>query len=53
MAHHANICRGYRPGYRTQGLPGIIQHAGDTFDYSDGDRSRYGETILGKLRVSA
>lgn len=51
---------GYRAGYVARhqrnnanvGPPGVIQHAGDIFDYSDGDLSRFADTILSKLTVS-
>ncbi len=44
--------RGYRSGTNQQGLPPIIQHAGDVFDYTQGDLVRYGDTVLSKLKVS-
>ncbi|WVO18160.1 hypothetical protein L204_105863 [Cryptococcus depauperatus] len=46
--------RGYRPGNYTakEGAhpPAIFRHAGELFDYSGGDLSNLGPTILSKLR---
>ncbi|KIR80895.1 hypothetical protein I306_02352 [Cryptococcus gattii EJB2] len=45
---------GYRPGNFTARdgarIPAIYRHSGELFDFSSGDLSRYGPTILSKLR---
>jgi hypothetical protein len=50
-------CRnGYKPGFLGQGqrsmVPAIYVSSNDIFDYSSGDNSTYGETLLSKLTVS-
>ncbi|KIR42916.1 hypothetical protein I307_05081 [Cryptococcus deuterogattii 99/473] len=46
---------GYRPGNFTARdgarIPAIYRHSGEMFDFSSGDLSRYGPTILSKLRI--
>nr|XP_019012868.1 uncharacterized protein I206_02364 [Kwoniella pini CBS 10737]OCF51649.1 hypothetical protein I206_02364 [Kwoniella pini CBS 10737] len=42
---------GYRPGTGQNQVPSVLLHHGDVFDYSRGDLSRVGPTILSKLDV--
>ncbi|WVF68702.1 hypothetical protein IAT40_003474 [Kwoniella sp. CBS 6097] len=42
---------GYRPGSGQNQIPPIHLHGADIFDYSQGDLSRIGPTILSKLKV--
>ncbi|WWD18585.1 hypothetical protein CI109_103038 [Kwoniella shandongensis] len=48
LKRHAR--NGYRPGSGSNALPPVFMHSGDLFDFSRGDLSTYGETILSKLR---
>jgi chromosome segregation ATPase len=45
--------QGYVPGNRRRGLPSITIHKGDNFDFSSGDLSRLGTTILSVLEVGS
>ncbi|WVR06445.1 hypothetical protein IAU60_003476 [Kwoniella sp. DSM 27419] len=47
-----NFRNGYRPGSGMNQIPAIHLHAGDVFDYSKGDRSSLGPTILSKLAIN-
>ncbi|EAL21177.1 hypothetical protein CNBD2340 [Cryptococcus deneoformans B-3501A] len=50
-----HFARGYRPGNFTARdgarIPTIYRHSGELFDFSNGDLSRHGPTILSKLRI--
>ncbi|KAK8858693.1 hypothetical protein IAR55_002922 [Kwoniella newhampshirensis] len=48
LRRHAR--NGYRPGSGSNVAPPVFMHSGDLFDFSRGDLSSYGETILSKLR---
>ncbi|KAL7423017.1 Structural maintenance of chromosomes protein 6 [Cryptotrichosporon argae] len=41
-----------QPGNGQNGIPSIVQHSGDIFDYRAGDLSDIGETVLSKLVFS-
>jgi hypothetical protein len=50
----ADQSRGYFSGHQPHNrtIPGVIQTAGERFDYSAGDLRHLNETILSKLDVS-
>jgi hypothetical protein len=43
--------RGYVPGFGAKQMPQIFMHKGDMFDFSAGDLSNRGRTILSVLKV--
>ena len=45
------LSRGYVPGTGARQIPQIFMHKGDRFDFSAGDLSNRGRTILSVLNV--